>query len=281
MKRKIGIIADCFRVDMVDAIGKAAKLGADAVQMYVGKRGDVVNRWTPEYRAKIKNALNDNGLAVSALCGDLGGHGFQIAEENLWRVPETESMLLLALELGCDVITTHIGVVPQDDTNPRYGVMRDAMSKLAIAGQREGCRFAIETGPEPPETLRKFLDTMPNKFVGVNYDPANLRMVLGVDPVAGVETLKDYIYHTHAKDGKLLRYVGGEAIYGFFAGGIGDINVDECFIETPFGQGEVDLKAWFAALDRIGYNGYYTIEREVGDSPEADIAAAIAFIKSV
>jgi sugar phosphate isomerase/epimerase len=34
------------------------------------------------------------------------------------------------------------------------------------------------------------------------------------------------------------------------------------------------------ALEDIGYRGYLTIEREVGDNPEADIAKAVSFLKS-
>ncbi|MDR1570686.1 MAG: sugar phosphate isomerase/epimerase [Oscillospiraceae bacterium] len=279
-KIKIGIIADCFRVETTEAIAKAARLGADAVQMYVGNRGDVRERWTVAYRSRIKNALSDAGLSVSAMCGDLGGHGFSVPDDNIWKIPETIAMLPITRELGCDVLTTHIGVIPQDDSHPRFAILQDALGQLAIAGEREGCRIAIETGPEPPETLRHFLDGLPGAWIGVNYDPANLRMVLGVDPVAGVETLKDSIFHTHVKDGKLLKYVGPETVYGFFAdGGIGDVRIEECFLETPLGQGDVDLPRWFAALNRIGYGGYYTIEREVGAQPEKDIAAAIAFIK--
>ena len=37
--------------------------------------------------------------------------------------------------------------------------------------------------------------------------------------------------------------------------------------------------AYLAALDDIGYKGFLTIEREVGDDPEADIRKAVAFLE--
>lgn len=44
----------------------------------------------------------------------------------------------------------------------------------------------------------------------------------GDDPVQAVYTLKDYIVHTHAKDGRMLRKTDPRVIYDFFAeGGIG------------------------------------------------------------
>ena len=42
----------------------------------------------------------------------------------------------------------------------------------------------------------------------------NLVMVTGDDPVQAVYTLKDYIVHTHAKDGRRNYYRAPEEVYG-------------------------------------------------------------------
>ena len=55
----------------------------------------------------------------------------------------------------------------------------------------------------------------------------------------------------------------------------------QAFIELPLGQGDVDFKAYLNALDQIGYHGYLTIEREVGDNPSADIALAADYLRSL
>ena len=39
------------------------------------------------------------------------------------------------------------------------------------------------------------------------------------------------------------------------------------------------FRRYLEALEDIGYRGYLTIEREVGETPKADIAAAIDFLK--
>lgn len=280
---RIGIMADSFRRDLLEGIRSASVLGGAAVQMYVGGRGAVDAKWTPAYRAKVRDVMAESSVVASALCGDMGGHGFSIPAENEWRVPETVKMMALARDLGCDILTTHIGVIPENAAHPRRQALKDALTALALEGEREGCRIAIETGPEKPETLLSFLESLPqNGVVGVNYDPANLVMVLGVDPVQGVRTLKGRIFHTHAKDGRMLQYVGAERVYGFFAdGGIEDLRIGECFLETPLGQGDVDFPAWVRALDETGYKGFVTIEREVGDSPERDIAEAVAFLQKL
>ena len=53
------------------------------------------------------------------------------------------------------------------------------------------------------------------------------------------------------------------------------------FTEMPLGKGKVDFPAYLNALTDIGYNGFLTIEREVGDTPEKDIRDAVAFLKEL
>ena len=57
------------------------------------------------------------------------------------------------------------------------------------------------------------------------------------------------------------------------------IVTDEAFIEVPLGRGEVDFARYLAALEEIGYRGFLTIEREVGDNPYGDIELAVSFLK--
>ncbi|MEG1678360.1 MAG: sugar phosphate isomerase/epimerase, partial [Clostridia bacterium] len=46
------------------------------------------------------------------------------------------------------------------------------------------------------------------------------------------------------------------------------------------GQGDVDFAGWLHALKEIGYQGYLTIEREVGNNPVQDIALAVDYSKN-
>jgi L-ribulose-5-phosphate 3-epimerase len=120
--------------------------------------------------------------------------------------------------------------------------------------------------------VKQFLDRLHSRGVKVNYDPANFVMVTGDDPVKGVHTLKDYIVHTHAKDGVMIKQTDPEIVYNYFAeGGIEDLRLEDYFKEMPLGQGHVDFNLYVQALREIGYNGFLTIEREVGENPEKDI----------
>lgn len=278
---KFGVLSESFRLPMKEAIQAAARLGLDGVQVYaVGDELDC-GRAAPGMIREIRDCLRDNGVEASAVCGDLGGHGFARGEENGRKLDLSRRIVDLSLELGAGIITTHIGVIPEDAGCERYAVMHDACEHLADYAHRNGAVFAIETGPEKAAVLRAFLDTLPDG-IGVNMDPANLVMVTDDDPVQAVHTLGRYIVHTHAKDGRMLRPSDPVAVYDFFAeGGIGDLRLEEYFREMPLGLGDVDFPAYLAALRHIGYNGYLTIEREVGENPAEDICHAQDFLRQL
>ncbi|MGI6239782.1 MAG: sugar phosphate isomerase/epimerase family protein [Christensenellales bacterium] len=276
-KFPIGVIADSFRRPMAEALRMAAQMGAQGVQVYATAGEMSPEELVGQRRRDFMSQIADNGLVISALCGDLG-KGFGDAQANPARIERSKRILDLAKELGTDIVTTHIGVTPDDPAHPRYKIMQDACGELAMYADSLGAHFAIETGPETADTLKRFLDSLGSTGVAVNLDPANLVMVTGDDPVRAVHTLKDYIVHTHAKDGVRLREVDPEVVYGVVNG---DPGADPAFAEVPLGAGSVPFPAYLQALTDIGYKGFLTIEREVGDDPAADIRRAVAFLRGL
>lgn len=277
MKFPIGVIIDSFRTDTASAVKKAAAVGAQGIQVYATKGKMSPENLVGEKRSDFKKLVADNGLVISALCGDLGG-GFGNRDENPERVEKSKRIIELAKELGTDVVTTHIGVVPQDSNHERYKIMQEACFELSRFADSLDAHFAIETGPETSAVLKGFLDSLGSTGVGVNLDPANLVMVTGDDPAGAVYNLRDYIVHTHAKDGKQLYYKDPEIVYGLVKD---SLVTGPSFLEVPLGEGSVDWNKYLAALEDIGYKGFLTIEREVGDNPEKDIITAVDFLKNM
>ncbi|XID90138.1 sugar phosphate isomerase/epimerase family protein [Paenibacillaceae bacterium WGS1546] len=284
---KIGVIVDSFRVGVREGLLKAQKVGADGVQIYaVSGEMDPANL-SAAARKEWKAYIESLGLEISALVGDLGGHGFQDRTANLDKIEKSKRILDLAVELGTNVVTTHIGIVPEDRNGEVYEAMHLACDELSRYATSMNAYFAIETGPETSAHLKSFLDGLGSKGVSVNFDPANMVMVTGDDPAQGVYNLKDYIVHTHAKDGIRLREIDPRLVYG--ALGFDPLDHEkiahaaesgDAFREVPLGEGGVDWDAYLNALRDIGYGGYLTIEREVGSNPEADISAAVQFLKA-
>ncbi|MBO6280301.1 MAG: sugar phosphate isomerase/epimerase [Bacilli bacterium] len=278
---KLGVITDCFKRNLEESIKLAASLGLDGVQIYATTGEFSPQTLTENKKEFYKELLNNNNLVVSALCGDMGGHGFENEKDNIERIEKTKRIIDLAKEFNTKVITTHIGVIPSSKNEPRYQIMLKAITKCGIYAKERGITLAIETGPEKASVLLQFLkDTKGG--VGVNLDPANFVMVTDQDPVEAVYLLKDYIVHTHLKDGILLHKVDPKIIYDYFAeGGIEALNVSDYFIETAVGKGNVDFAKYVKALKEINYNGFLTIERETGSNPLKDIKQAISYITPI
>lgn len=273
----IGVMVNSFRLPFRQAVEKAVEVGAKGIQMYTVSGEMAPENLTPQKRREVLDIIRSNGLVVSALCGDFG-QGFGDSEKNPELIERSKRVLDLAKDLETDVVTTHIGVVPEDKNVERYKIMQEACFTLSRYADQNNAHFAIETGPERAEVLRAFLDSLGSRGVAVNLDPANLVMVTGDDPVKAVYTLKDYIVHTHAKDGIKLLDKSPEIIYGLVEE---EIQMGEAFREVPLGTGGVDFPKYLAALDDIGYKGYLTIEREVGENPAADIRTAVEFLERI
>lgn len=272
---KIGAIAESFNKPFKEAIESIAALKLDGVQMYADTKIVHVGMMVKDIK-EVKKIIDGAGIAVSALCGDFGCDMYYTRDRA--AIDKEKRIMEIAKALGTDIVTTHIGVVPEDFDCKQYESMHEVCRELAEFADTMGGHFAVETGPERAELLKKFLDNLGSRGVSVNLDPANLVMCAGDDPVKAVYTLKDYIVHTHAKDGKQLKAVDTRTLYcpqyyNLEPGDWGSI------IEMPLGAGNVDWANYLKALEEIGYNGYLTIERECGENPAADIALAANFLR--
>ncbi|MDD4547021.1 MAG: TIM barrel protein, partial [Oscillospiraceae bacterium] len=174
---KIGIISDWLNLPFKESMEKCADMGANGVQIYAVQGEMAPENLTTSQIAEKKGIIQGYGLEVSALCGDLGGHGFTIKKENEWKIEKSKRIVDLALEMGSNIITTHIGVIPEDKLSESYLVMQQACNELAEYAHSNGAFFAVETGPEPAERLKTFLDSLDTKGIAVNLDPANFVMV--------------------------------------------------------------------------------------------------------
>lgn len=282
---KLGVIAELLRrPDLEECFKLAAQLGVAGVQLYAGHNDRNANFLALDGAAldAIAASCAAKGLAITAVCGDICDKSFQVPHEAPVRVAVCKRVIDHTARLGCRVMTTHIGCVPDNLNDPVYPVMVNSVREAADYAASHGVTFAIETGPELADTLKRFIDDVASPGLGVNLDPANLRGVSAEDPAYAVKVLGAHIVHTHAKDAIHTHSGSAAAFYGMR-------NLDGSrrtytaraagYSEVPLGQGQVDWDAYLAALREVGYDGFLTVERECGDDPVADIKTALDFLR--
>lgn len=271
---KIGVIIEWFKKDFATALKEAKRIGAEGIQLRPGAIGFGVDATDAEVK-EVRKIVEGEGLKFSALCGDFGCDMYYT--ENRKEIDRQKRFLDMAKLCGTNIVTTHIGSLPETTECVQYESMHRVCKELADYAKSVDGHFAVETGPEKSALLKAFLDNLGSDGVAVNLDPANLVMCAGDNPVEAVYNLRDYIVHTHAKDGIMLNSSDTHRIYAAKYYGLKGYD-REVFKEVPLGQGQVKWDAYIAALKDIGYDGYLTIEREVGENPAADIEMAVKFL---
>ncbi len=151
-------------------------------------------------------------------------------------------------------LSLHAGFLDESDKAALAKYVDRVKAMRDVCGA-EGVKLILESGQETAEDLAKIMPLV--EGVGINFDPANMILYGKGDPVKAVKLLAPWICHVHVKDAKKAAKPG--------------IDWGE---ETPWGDGEVNPPAFFAALRSAGYRGAFAIEREGGNDRPGDIALA-------
>ncbi len=272
---KTGIMTDNLKTDFWQAARLASEMGADGIQFMAA--GPLAPEQLDGEKIKALQALlQERHLEISALCGSVGSGGFTHPAENPGRIRRAKRLAALAAKLHTRVITLHIGALPEDPRSESYQAVFEACAAAGTYAEQLGVQFAVETGPETALVLKDFLDALPCKGFAVNLDPANFVMVSHDDPVQAVYTLKDYIVHTHAKDGIWLKELEEKAKR---ENRPDQWKQSDFYRETALGEGSVPFRAYLNALNEIGYRGYLTLERENTADPARQVRESFAALQ--
>lgn len=234
---------------------------------------------TPERAREFRQQLADLDITVTCVFGGFAGESYAdipTVQATVGLVPPTtrvertrelKEIADFARALGVDLVGVHIGFVPHDTNDPEYlamlAVTREVCDHCAVNGQS----LHLETGQEPPDVLLRFLGDVERKNLFVNFDPANMIMYGMSEPLAALEKLGQHVRSIHCKDAKWSPEPG--VSWGQ---------------EVALGDGEVDFARFLDTLDRIGYAGPLTIEREIPQEParqKAEIGQAIQLLETL
>ena len=173
--------------------------------------------------------------------------GFDTFDQLEDRLARAERAFDLAYDLGTRLILVRAGAIPPAEDEAKRVPFRTTVDELAARADRRGLELAVETGTEPGEDLRAFLDEHDHPNLGASVDPAYL-LRNGFDPVAAVVTLGPKVVHAY-----LHQAVGQQSRF------------EMAPRRNSRGAASLDWEAYFGALEEINYRGSMTIWPEATD----------------
>jgi L-ribulose-5-phosphate 3-epimerase len=256
---KIGLRLESLNLPLRRALAETARLGIAGIQ--VDAIGDLSpNNLSETGRRDFRTLLRLHNVELMAVGCPLR-HGLHTTENQQQRLEHIRKVMALSFDLGARVVVLNAGRIPGADDDPRLPILRESLTNLGQYGDRTGVVVALETGLESGSTLNAFLKRFDTGALGANVDPANLLMH-GFDPYESVRALVGRIAAADAKDARA-------------------VTPSRSAQEVALGHGDIDWLTYLGTLEEVEYRGWLTIERESGDSRQADVAAAVAFLRRV
>jgi sugar phosphate isomerase/epimerase len=154
--------------------------------------------------------------------------------------------------------------------NPILDVYDEVGVRFALEAHPTEIAFDIATAEMAVAALKG------RKAFGFNYDPSHFGYQ-GVDYVAFITKLGEYIYHVHMKD---VYWADKPTEAGVFGGHLGFGDRRRSWDFRSLGRGRINFEEIIRALNAINYQGPLSVEWEdIGMDREFGAAEACAFVK--
>jgi sugar phosphate isomerase/epimerase len=250
-----------FRDRLDVTIPKVARLGYDGVELALGRREDVD-------AVEVSSLLGDHGLGISAV-----STGRVFAEQRAWlsspdRGVRTRAATILA---GLVDLAVELGAGRVNIGRVRGGIEEDEEPEAAIG------RFV--------EGIRSVGDHAATAGVDLVIEPVNryeLNFVNSVLP-DGI-AIVDRVAHPNVKlmpDSFHMNIEDAHPEASILAAGkrVGYVQVADSNRWAP-GQGHIDFRPFFEALEAIGYDDWVSVEMLPFPSPDLAAEQAVAFLRA-
>ncbi len=253
-----------------DLVDRITQLGLCRVQLNLNPLTTDPGTWS-----NVKAQFDDAGLVIASGMFGCAGDDYStpqtiratggVVPDHLWddNWQIVQNATQQAQKLGLALVSTHIGFLPEQPSDPAYGKLVDRIGSIADHMAASGITLMFETGQETGQTLSTFLDNLGRDNVGVNFDPANMILYDMGEPIASMKKLMPRVVQCHVKDAVRTEHP------------------DTWGTETPVGQGEVDWRVFLDVLSTGDFRGDLVIEREGGDNRDTDVRTAIEHLTAL
>ncbi|MEZ6133882.1 MAG: sugar phosphate isomerase/epimerase family protein [Pirellulaceae bacterium] len=256
---KIGIALSSLRQPLKKALHTAARLGATGVE--IDARNELRPReLTDTGRRQLRKMMEDLNLRVAAVRFQTRS-GYDVQRDLDRRIDATKEAMQMAYSLGASVVINSVGLVPDETTHPSYGQLAASLTDLARYSHHVGAMLACETGSEPAQRLVGLLDSLPEKAIGINFNPGNLIINEHYDEDS-VKVCASHVLSVTARDGvkDLTRGRG---------------------VEVPLGRGVAEFPEILGVLEERQYSGWFLIDRLSAADPISEIGYAVSYLRAL
>ncbi len=236
----------------------AATLGVDSIE--IDARSDLrPSEVSGTALRQIRKLLADLNLRVVAV-RFATRRGYDELVDLDRRVKATKEAMQMAADLGARVLVNQIGMIPESKEDGALDTLRSVLTDLGRFSHHHGAFLGCETGSEPYDRLRQFIESLPEGTAGITFNPGNL-IVNGYD----IDDLSKSVKHillVHAKDGVRDRARGRGS-------------------EVPLGRGLAEFPLIAAALDERHFSGSFVIDHEPSQNLESELRTSIEFLRNL
>lgn len=269
----IGLSGQMFdELPVWEHLRAAADYGYKGVEL----RSTHVSPQTPESElAKIRLFLTEHNIKVTGLSCFTGNYGLLSEEECLQAFDVFKQFIKLACYL--DAETVRVWPAWQASAAAPKEVWDRAAYWLKKSGQyasRYRKKIVIEmhhgTLCDTPASSLRLIEMIGLKNVGLTFDPVNLYQTPAEHGAQAVYELGANIFNVHVKDiiclDKNSPYVFAYSYYATHIGRFAKVVSPEGLVQERYyahrriSQGAINWPAILAALQKINYKGYLTVE---------------------
>lgn len=230
----------------------------------------------------INKYLNQKQISISGL-GFYPNPLDSDQKKSEFYIEHIKKIIRACNQLGVPVMNTFIGRNQALNMQDNLELFKKLWKPIIETAEQEGIKIGIENCPMfftndewpggknlaiSPAIWDRMFETFPTPLFGLNYDPSHMVFQM-MDEIKPIYQYKDRLHHVHIKDVKV--YKDKLDRVGILA------NPLEYHSPKLPGLGDVNWRAFFAALTDIRYRGPVVIEVEdkAYEGSEEDVHAAI------
>lgn len=255
---RIAVATAPFRLPLKEAIGSAARMGAQGVQFDLAREVTPADFGTTALK-QLVHYVEERSLKIATATFSLTQplYDFEALDT---RVHAITQAMEFASRMKVRQLTLRVGRIPDEPESKEYTRLIEILRDLAQLGNHLGVVPCITPSEDASPTLLEVCRSIREGVVGIDFDPAGAVMTRR-DPVQCLGELHEYVQHIQFRDGRR--------------------DVDGVGVEVSLGRGQVKWEETLALLEEMRFSLWGTVRRTTGDDRLGDCQRAIKYIQNV